>query len=271
MGLKAFRVQGCIAGSKEHSGGPSAHSRCALSSLAWPRTAPLLPGTFPFPPGDNIMTLIINGWEYRMYTADASMRKDYDGAQSYCKGLGYGWDLVPYNDNNGYGECGQQPQWCLGPKDSLSRAGDAHARGRCPGQTGTIPPDRYWYLEAQCARRGSPVRHVPRCCPRTTSNTQAHRHLRLPLPSPCSRRHCQEAVLCQPVHVLAGRQGRRQVPPHRSRRLPAQAGLRAAGALRVPQEGVLREEQLRHVFLCVNLCVLHGNCSAVNNGLVFIL
>ncbi len=58
----------------------------------------------PSPPGDNIMTLIINGWEYRMYTADASMRKNYDGAQSYCKGLGDGWDLVPYNDDKGYGE-----------------------------------------------------------------------------------------------------------------------------------------------------------------------
>ena len=42
------------------------------------------------------------GYEYRMYTIDATQRKTYDGAQHFCYSLGAGWDLVPHWDSYGY-------------------------------------------------------------------------------------------------------------------------------------------------------------------------
>jgi hypothetical protein len=56
-------------------------------------------------PITGVLNLTKAGFEYRMFTTDATRRTSYAGALQFCQGLGAGWDLVPYWDSNGYDAC----------------------------------------------------------------------------------------------------------------------------------------------------------------------
>ncbi|GFR47773.1 hypothetical protein Agub_g9541 [Astrephomene gubernaculifera] len=59
------------------------------------------------PPGPqssaNVLSLSAGGYRYRMYTADASKRMSYGGAEAFCGGLGEGWELAPYSEDASFG------------------------------------------------------------------------------------------------------------------------------------------------------------------------
>ncbi|GIL67524.1 hypothetical protein Vafri_20871, partial [Volvox africanus] len=50
------------------------------------------------PPLDDTLSLSTNGYDYVLYTQDATMLKPHSGAAQFCQNLGSGWNLVPYWD-----------------------------------------------------------------------------------------------------------------------------------------------------------------------------
>ncbi|GFR51580.1 hypothetical protein Agub_g14001, partial [Astrephomene gubernaculifera] len=52
--------------------------------------------------GNNVLKLYQDGYDYLMFTVDATQRMPYTEAEIFCRDLGYGWDLVPYDDASGY-------------------------------------------------------------------------------------------------------------------------------------------------------------------------
>ncbi|GIM17252.1 hypothetical protein Vretimale_19785 [Volvox reticuliferus] len=44
----------------------------------------------------DVLSLSTNGYDYVMYTRDATVRTTHSGAAQFCQSLGSGWDLVPY-------------------------------------------------------------------------------------------------------------------------------------------------------------------------------
>ncbi|GIM02960.1 hypothetical protein Vretimale_7750 [Volvox reticuliferus] len=51
---------------------------------------------------EGVLTLIKDGYEYRMYDTHALLMETYSGASSFCRNLGTGWDLVPHWDSSAY-------------------------------------------------------------------------------------------------------------------------------------------------------------------------
>ncbi|GLI62178.1 hypothetical protein VaNZ11_004761 [Volvox africanus] len=60
------------------------------------------PPTPPLAATEGVLTLIKDGYEYRMYDTHALLMEMYSGASRFCHNLGTGWDLVPYWDPNAY-------------------------------------------------------------------------------------------------------------------------------------------------------------------------
>ncbi len=54
------------------------------------------------PSGDDVLVMRDGDCEYRLYDTRAAQMKTYGNAQAFCRGLGAGWDLVPYTDPAGF-------------------------------------------------------------------------------------------------------------------------------------------------------------------------
>ncbi|GIL67510.1 hypothetical protein Vafri_20867 [Volvox africanus] len=92
------------------------------------------------PPLDDTLSLSTNGYDYVLYTRDATMLKSHSGAAQFCQNLGSGWDLVPYweSSSNAWAVmmelCAANGYTCWCKRDP---AVDVY---RCPliGQDGTL-------------------------------------------------------------------------------------------------------------------------------------